>query len=432
MPISELNSRSAVLKAIKEFDRIGQDSFLAKYGYKRALKYRLRYRGKLYDSKAIAGVAWGLQFHGDGKRRPVSYQGGTQSSVPTLRKLSFEVVTDASPQLPQLRAGTVHSWENVAAKFGFKRRLFSVGGGMLSCPDLNALLLITSSNRGQSFSYGDEWDKGDLIYAGKGLTGHQQLKGVNRFVAENSRELFLFEYAGAEKLLFHDRVICVDHWESIDADVEGKDRRVYQFRLRLAGGKRMGQKSRSKRDREAESSLRDASSFQPRAFDPSRKPSQRRRSAPGDLESRRVLQEQADQHHQATLRAFGLWLEKTGWNELEEIDGATDLMAKRPSGKGHRRVLFEIKSIHAKSERGAVRSGLAQLLEYRLFLGSAKDKLCLVTNRPITTRRLQLLNSLGIGHAYVERGEVQVSGTAASRLILGSGRRSANTAAGSG
>lgn len=333
-------------------------------------------------------------------------------------------MNDASPQLPKFRPGTVYSWEKVAAKFGFKPRLFSVGGGMLSCPDLNALLLITSSRRGQSFSYGDEWDNGDLIYAGKGLSGHQQLKGVNRFVAENSRELFLFEYAGPEKLLFHDRVTCTDHWESIDADVEGKDRRVHQFRLRLAGGKQAGQKIRSERDREAESSPRDASSFQPRAFDPSRKPSQRRRSAPGDLESRRVLQEQADQHHQSTLSAFGLWLEKTGWNELEEIDGATDLMAKRPGGKGDRRVLFEIKSIRSKSERGAVRSGLAQLLEYRVFLGSAKDALCLVTNRPITTRRLQLLNSLGIGHAYVERGKVQISGTAASRLIFGPSLRS--------
>ncbi len=322
--------------------------------------------------------------------------------------------------LPKLRPGTIYSWQTVAEKFGFKPKLFSISGGMLSRPDLNALLLITSSDQGSSFSYGDEWDKGDLIYAGKGLTGDQQLTGVNRYVAENSRELFLFEYAGSEKLLFHDRVTCVRHWEDIAPDQEGKDRRVHQFRLRLAGGKRGPQRVRSKKaDRDAESSPRSRSSFKPRPFDPDRTPSQRRQSAPEDHESRRVAQEQADQNHQATLRTFGIWLKESGWTELEEIDGAIDLIGKRPGGGGHRRVLFEIKSTRPKSERSAVRSGLAQLLEYRLLLGSSKDKLCLVTNRPINTQRQRLLNSLDIGHAYVEKRRVQISGTAASRAIFG-------------
>ncbi len=423
MPISELHSHSAVLEAISEFDRIGDEAFLAKYGYRKALKYRLRYRGKLYDSKAIAGVAWGLQLHGDGQRRPESYSGGAQSSVPTLEKLSFEIVVGASSGLPKFHPGRIYGWQTVAGSFGFKPRLFSVGGGMLSCPERDALLLITSSDEGQSFSYGDEWDRGDLIYAGKGLTGHQQLKGVNRFVAENSRKLFLFEYAGSEKLLFHDRVKCIDYWESISPDKEGRERRVFQFRLRLEGGKRAKKKPRSKGSWDADSSHREASSFRPRDFDPDRKPSQRRQSAPEDQEGRRVAQEQADQRHQAILRTFGLWLEKSNWTKLEEIDGAIDLMARKPAGKGHRQVLFEIKSMRPKSERGAVRSGLAQLLEYRMILGSAKDQLCLVTNRPVATRRLQLLNSLGIGHAYVERGKVQISATAASKAIFSERRR---------
>lgn len=320
---------------------------------------------------------------------------------------------------PKLRPGTVYSWQTVAEKFGFKPKLFSISGGMLSRPEFNAVLLITSSDQGSSFSYGDEWDKGDLIYAGKGLSGHQQLTGVNRFVAENSRELFLFEYAGSERLLFHDRVSCLRYWEEIAPDREKKDRRVFQFRLRLAAGKRGRQKARAKADRDAESSPRSRSSFKPRSFDPDRTPSQRRQSAPEDQESRRVAQEQADQNHQATLRTFGLWLREMDWTELEEIDGAIDLMGKQPGGSGHRQVLFEIKSTRPKSERDAVRSGLAQLLEYRLLLGSSKDKLCLVTNRPITTQRQRLLSSLDIGHAYVEKRKVQISGMAASRAIFG-------------
>ena len=90
MTVSQLTSRSAVLHAIAEADRLGRDDFLMTYGYGPATKYTLRYDGKSYDSKAIAGVAWGLQLHGDGHRRPESFQGGAGSTVPTLRKLGFE------------------------------------------------------------------------------------------------------------------------------------------------------------------------------------------------------------------------------------------------------------------------------------------------------------------------------------------------------
>jgi hypothetical protein len=421
MPISELTSRQAVLAAIEEFDQVGQPAFLAKYGYSKALKFSLRHKGKLYDSKAIAGVAWGIQLHADGSRKPDSYSGGAHTSVPTLEKLNFKIVEEVAPALPKLRPGAIYSWQTVARKFAFKPKFFSINGGMLSRPAFNSLLLITSFDQSSSFSYDDEWDPktGDLIYAGKGLNGHQQLTGVNRYVAENSRELFLFEYAGAEKLLFHDRVSCIQHWEDIAPDKKGKDRRVYQFRLRLDGGNRAQQKARSRKaNRDADSSPRSTSSFKPRPFDPDRTPSQRRRSAPEDQESRRVAQEQADQNHQATLRTLGLWLEESGWTNLEEIDGAIDLRAKRPGRGDHRRVLFEIKSTRPKSERGAVRSGLAQLFEYRYLFGSSEDKLCLVTNRPINTQRRRLLNSLDIGHAYIEKGKVHISGTTASRAIF--------------
>lgn len=33
MPHSKLTSREAVLKAIQEFDRLGREAFLAKYGF---------------------------------------------------------------------------------------------------------------------------------------------------------------------------------------------------------------------------------------------------------------------------------------------------------------------------------------------------------------------------------------------------------------
>jgi hypothetical protein len=51
--------REDVLKAIAEFDRLGQKGFLKRYDFGEALQYRLVHEGKFYDSKAIAGVAHG-------------------------------------------------------------------------------------------------------------------------------------------------------------------------------------------------------------------------------------------------------------------------------------------------------------------------------------------------------------------------------------
>lgn len=52
-------TREAVLKAVTEYDELGQAEFLVWYRYKRATSYRLIYDGKEYDSKAIVGVAHG-------------------------------------------------------------------------------------------------------------------------------------------------------------------------------------------------------------------------------------------------------------------------------------------------------------------------------------------------------------------------------------
>ena len=100
------------------------------------------------------------------------------------------------------------------------------------------------------------------------------------------------------------------------------------------------------------------------------------------------------------------------------MDGAIDLMAVQPGEGTRRRVIFEMKSLSAKSERRAVRGGLAQLLEYRLVHGSPEDRLCLVTNRPVDDRRLALLDSLGIGHACVVEGQITISETKASRIVF--------------
>lgn len=57
MPQFRLVTRIHVLSAIREYDQLGADEFLSKYGFGRERGYVLRERGKPYDSKAILGVA---------------------------------------------------------------------------------------------------------------------------------------------------------------------------------------------------------------------------------------------------------------------------------------------------------------------------------------------------------------------------------------
>ena len=62
MPLSNLSDPAAVLKALAEYDQLGKDAFLARYGYGPSRTYFLIHDGKRYDSKAIAGVAHGDSF----------------------------------------------------------------------------------------------------------------------------------------------------------------------------------------------------------------------------------------------------------------------------------------------------------------------------------------------------------------------------------
>ena len=78
-----------VRQAAAEYDELGQDEFLARYGFGRARAYLLIIDGKAYDSKAILGVAYG---HAAGRPlRPEDFSGGAVGAARVLRSLGFEV-----------------------------------------------------------------------------------------------------------------------------------------------------------------------------------------------------------------------------------------------------------------------------------------------------------------------------------------------------
>jgi len=99
-------TREAVLSAIAEYDKIGRDRFLAKYGFGSARAYWLYHDGKRYDSKAIAGAAFGYLV---GNPKPLSRRelhGGKIETAPVLRRLGFDVERNsATAEITDVRVG---------------------------------------------------------------------------------------------------------------------------------------------------------------------------------------------------------------------------------------------------------------------------------------------------------------------------------------
>ena len=90
MALADLTSRDAVLATIEEFDALGREQFLERYGFGRARDYELVYEGKRYDSKAIVGAAHGHQHPSLGPLKSGDFNGG-QPTISKLNKLGFEV-----------------------------------------------------------------------------------------------------------------------------------------------------------------------------------------------------------------------------------------------------------------------------------------------------------------------------------------------------
>ncbi|MCI0519404.1 MAG: hypothetical protein L0Z70_04015 [Chloroflexi bacterium] len=91
MSITDLSDRNAVLRAIEEYDKLGRDGFLKRYGYRWARTHQLIYQGRKYPSKAIAAVAYWYQFPNRGLLKSGVFSGGKGTVVPTLKSLGFEV-----------------------------------------------------------------------------------------------------------------------------------------------------------------------------------------------------------------------------------------------------------------------------------------------------------------------------------------------------
>jgi 5-methylcytosine-specific restriction enzyme B len=80
----------SVLAAIDEFDRDDRDAVLDRHGFQRARDWLVVHNGREYDSKALYGIAYGIQYPDEEPIRLRGLQGGG-TVLRRLRALGFEI-----------------------------------------------------------------------------------------------------------------------------------------------------------------------------------------------------------------------------------------------------------------------------------------------------------------------------------------------------
>lgn len=104
MPLSELTDPTAINAAMDEFDTLGRDNFLKKYGFRPSRSYFVMRATKRYDSKAIVGAAFAFQHPQRGHLRPDQFNGGDDTVRALLEKLGFQMEVEIAQQRPSLTA----------------------------------------------------------------------------------------------------------------------------------------------------------------------------------------------------------------------------------------------------------------------------------------------------------------------------------------
>jgi 5-methylcytosine-specific restriction protein A len=89
MALRDLTQRE-IHQAVAEYDRLGRDRFLEKYGFGPARSYLLVVDGKTYDSKAIVGAAHGYLPDRE-PLAPSDFSGGAATVRRALTNLGFNV-----------------------------------------------------------------------------------------------------------------------------------------------------------------------------------------------------------------------------------------------------------------------------------------------------------------------------------------------------
>jgi hypothetical protein len=82
-------SRDEVVRAIKEYDRLGPERFYSEHGFGPTTTYDLIWEKRPYPPKAILGTAY--QFASGERLASGDFEGGKSGAVGVLEKLGFDI-----------------------------------------------------------------------------------------------------------------------------------------------------------------------------------------------------------------------------------------------------------------------------------------------------------------------------------------------------
>ena len=82
-------ARDDVMRAIKEYDRLGPERFFSEHGFGPSRSYELVWEERRYPHKAILGTAY--EFATGRRLRPADFEGGKSGTVAVLGELGFTV-----------------------------------------------------------------------------------------------------------------------------------------------------------------------------------------------------------------------------------------------------------------------------------------------------------------------------------------------------
>jgi len=160
-------TRDAVLKAIDDYDALGQAEFLDTYGFRPARSYVLVHNGRHYDSKAIVGVAHGYL----PGRQPLTtseFSGGEATVGRLLRRLGFtvQVGDDLTPaRLERILAHLrVYRREGIPALYQPITLLWAFSRARRGDPRLVSWAETQGQVRALFHDYGRGWEGGRVFY----------------------------------------------------------------------------------------------------------------------------------------------------------------------------------------------------------------------------------------------------------------------------
>lgn len=234
MSLAEL-TLEAVRQAIAEFDQIGREPFLTKYGFGKARGYILVHNGQAYDSKAIAGVAH--QFlHGHAALKSEEFSGGENAAAGRLRALGFKIKgpDEQIATMPTFEAGAIYNRvRHIHDVYGGQRQ------GGISTPKTAPLIFLFTGETGDQYGYHDgPRDDGSFAYTGEGQAGDMEFVRGNLAISDHikdGRDLLLFaKLAQPGYYRFVGAFACDGFETAMAPDKNGKLRQVITFQLRPA------------------------------------------------------------------------------------------------------------------------------------------------------------------------------------------------------